>query len=501
MTFFDLLHKVSWTDVKPYIERHLSECHEMKLSDFERFYDQLRESAPDRWIRPGTFRFYLDIDCLYYREWADIAHDTIDCHGRYVANHAFGLPWEISLATRVEQFGGLYLSDKEWAAYCLWKMSEEKIEREVPLQMWGFFRKRHKPRFLNVGRFRLNYKIKHLSKRLAPPCPPMESDKAKIRKRLRRIEAKILRITGKDMERLSFERISRGKIKRVGDLISKRKALLDQMFAATQEEVERMERVNSLLLDLTGQMYSRSAELYRKILTSTYDRTFDDDVVIDSSLRYNCDDADSVLPMTNDRYYGSDFLRMLQIIDRLYACGADGFESPEIEKIVCGDIDLKEEPLGCDTKFVDDLNDGTTWAEASLDQPAFRHICICYAVHDICTHKYYSIPDLLRMNDFWCEVKITHQHIVEQDGRRWQWWRYCSFEEFRDKFRAEAEHRPDTWRIGQYIVNRTEQIFPEAVRSLAEFQSPEVAAKDCFNNDEKIDAYLRCLFDRLRAKQ
>ena len=502
MTFFDLLHKIEWVDVKPHIERHLTECHGMKLSDYERLYDRLRKSAPARWIRPGTFRFYLNIDCLFYHDWEDISHDTIDGFGHYVANHAFGLPWEIALATRVEQLGYLHLSDTEWAAYCLWEISREKIEREVPRSMRYFLQGRHKPHFLNFGQFHINYKIKRLCKRLASPCPPMESDKARLRKRLRRIEATILRITGKDMDQLVSKRISEKKRERIGNLIGERKVLLDRMFAATPAEVERMERVNSLLLDLTGQMYRRSAELYRKVLTSTCDRTFDDDVLINSSLRYNCNDEESVLSMTNDRYYGSDFFRMLNIIDWLYSCGTEGFRLPEIEAIWGKTVDLKDNPSKSDAEldFVDNFNDGTTWAEASLDHPALRHICICHAVHDICTHKDYSIPDLLRMNDFWCEVKITHQHIVEQDGRRWQWWMHCPFEEFRDKFRAEAEHRPDTWRLGQYIVNRTKQIFPEAVRALVEFQSSAWEANNCFNDDEKVDAYLRRLYDTLQKR-
>ena len=57
------------------------------------------------------------------------------------------------------------------------------------------------------------------------------------------------------------------------------------MFAATPEEVERMEQVNTLLLQLTQQMYRRSAELYRKVLGATYDKTFDDDVEVEGSLK------------------------------------------------------------------------------------------------------------------------------------------------------------------------------------------------------------------------
>lgn len=100
--------------------------------------------------------------------------------------------------------------------------------------------------------------------------------------------------------------------------------------------------------------------------------------------------------------------------------------------------DMTDEELG----FKDCLNDGMTWAEGCLCRPEMNHICICHAVHDLCTHKEYSIPDLLRMNDFWCEVGITHQHIVAQDGARMGWWENYSYDEFAKKLRIEAEYIP-----------------------------------------------------------
>lgn len=52
----------------------------------------------------------------------------------------------LTLATRIEQSGDLHLSDAEWAAYCLWEMSREKIEQEIPLSM-HCFRNKNKPHF------------------------------------------------------------------------------------------------------------------------------------------------------------------------------------------------------------------------------------------------------------------------------------------------------------------------------------------------------------------
>ena len=77
MTLCDLLHKVTWEEVRPYIEQHLAECPGMKLSDYERMFERLRRMAPERWVVPGLFRFYISPDTPYSREWKDIAHDTI----------------------------------------------------------------------------------------------------------------------------------------------------------------------------------------------------------------------------------------------------------------------------------------------------------------------------------------------------------------------------------------------------------------------------------------
>jgi len=165
--------------------------------------------------------------------------------------------------------------------------------------------------------------------------------------------------------------------------------------------------------------------------------------------------------------------------------------------------------------LTDDLNDGTTWYESV--QPAadkLSHICICHAIHDLSDHKPYSIPDILRMNDFWVEVTVKHQHIVEQDGSRLNWWERCSFEEFRDKFVREAEqnHAPQI-RLGQEIYNRTQLYFKDYFDSLTE-DMPNVEKhkdlfsdkvylhwrpqKDCFYIDENIDDYLREVYEFVR---
>ena len=336
-----------------------------------------------------------------------------------------------------------------------------------------------------------------------------------LREQVQKIEEKILAITGKNVEfNMEWTRSQR-KCEQVERLIWKRKHLLDKMFVATPEEVVRMEQVNNRLYDLTQKMYARTESLYRKIATTTYNPEFDDVVEIEGSLRFYTTGYDSVLPMANDDYYNSNFYEMFSVIEWLYVC--DVLTLVEIERCRCfvSPLDYCPEMSSKELGLTDKLNDGTTWYESV--QPAadkLSHLCICHAVHDLSFHKPYSIPDILRMNDFCVEVKVSHQHWEEQDGCGWKWWERCSFEEFRDKFVREAEqNRAPQIRLGQEIANRTRLYFHDYLEDLSadmpsveqwtEPLSDEVhyrwrPQKDCFYLDENIDDYLRELYEFVR---
>lgn len=316
-----------------------------------------------------------------------------------------------------------------------------------------------------------------------------------LRRKLWNVERRILKITGKEPDRASW-RYSQKRVEQVCELISDRYYLLNQLFIATPAEVERMEQVNARLYDLTQKMYRRSAELYRQILTRSRNEDFDDDIVVEGTLKFSRNDRSSVLELENDAYYGSDFYRMFSVIDWLFGNEYSDFKFGIEEIESCGkNLDRSDTPDSTDKElgFDDWSDDGTTWADGWLHHPALDNICICHAVHDVCTHKPYSIPDVLRMNDFWCEVTVRYQHIVEQDGSRMGWWEHCSFEQFRDKFYKEAVHRPSELRFGQFIFNRTVAIFPgeaEALRS---------GTHDCFHDDAKTDDFLEAIYDKLQA--
>ena len=347
-------------------------------------------------------------------------------------------------------------------------------------------------------------------------CTTMTKDKYyRLREQVQKIEEKILAITGDNVEYNMEWTRSQRKREQVERLIWKRKHLLNKMFVATPEEVVRMEQVNNRLYDLTQKMYARTEAIFRKVMTATYDPESDDDVEIEGTLKFSPNGYSSVLPMANDDYYGSNFYEMLCIIGWLYTC--DVLDLEEIEQCRCYlyPSDYRPEMSSKELGLTDDLNDGTTWYEPV--QPAadkLSHICICHAIHDLNDHKPYSIPDILRMNDFWVEVTVKHQLIVEQDGSRLHWWEHCSFDEFRDKFVREAkQNRAPQIRLGQEIYNRTQLYFKDYFDSLTE-DMPNVEThkdlfsdkvylhwrpqKDCFYIDENIDDYLREVYEFVR---
>ena len=184
--------------------------------------------------------------------------------------------------------------------------------------------------------------------------------------------------------------------------------MMDTLFHVhcSDEEVQRFTDVNKQLYDLTERMYERT-RMVNELIRSMPVHEKDDDIKVEAKLRFWEDGEPSVLKIEDDAYYGSDFTRMiilLSIIDSDYKC------YDEIEQIYVNSQIVEGRVISEDN--IDNyLDDGTTWAEAWLRHPKLDHLVICHAAHDICTHKHYSIPDLLRMNMFEMSVNIKIQQF------------------------------------------------------------------------------------------
>ena len=184
----------------------------------------------------------------------------------------------------------------------------------------------------------------------------------------------------------------------VKELLSDRHFILGKMFRlhVTEQEVTRFRDVNDHLSELTRKMFSEHVKLLDSLKGNPVLSVVSwDDVIVESKL--DVEERTEVLHYDADDDYGSNFAQMIEALAwtedlEIYSCNTILGEKPE----------------------PDCLDDGCSWAEGCLDVPQFDSIGVCYAVHDLCTHKNYSVPDLLRIRSYSLQNIITGnwKHIV-----------------------------------------------------------------------------------------
>ena len=208
------------------------------------------------------------------------------------------------------------------------------------------------------------------------------------------VEDKILRIIMSSQGWMMIKELEN----EVDDLLSERHFILGKMFRlhVTEQEVTRFREVNDHLLELTRNMFSEHAKLLESLKGNPVMSVGSwDDVVLESKL--DVDEDAEVLRYDDDDDYGSDFTQMIDAIAwtedlEIRSCYTTLGDKPESDR----------------------LDDGSSWAEGCLDVPQFDGIGVCYAIHDLCTHKNYSVPDLLRIRSYsvFNTIKVERKHFV-----------------------------------------------------------------------------------------
>ena len=300
------------------------------------------------------------------------------------------------------------------------------------------------------------------------------------------IEKDIIGIAGDvlDYSLIIRKRLTPGQFEMLDALLDLRGWALNSLFDAhcSDEEVRRFTAINDKLYTMTESMYER-ARMVNDLIKTMPLHEKDDDVEVEAKLKFWEDGAPSVLEIEDDDFYGSDFTRMIvlrSIIDSDYR------SYDEIERVAIYPKLAEGKLISDDTEIKNDMDDGTTWAEAWLRHPKLDHLIVCHAVHDICTHKNYSIPDLLRMNTFEVSVDIKIQQIEDQDGARCFWIQNYTPEQAKAKILAEAQHRPSGMSLGDFVYRRCRVYYETMVDDVpAEF--------DCRGHDENVSPFLEFL--------
>lgn len=185
--------------------------------------------------------------------------------------------------------------------------------------------------------------------------------------------------------------------RKLATLFFKRQYILNRLFKETPEDLVRLQNVSNHLKFLSAKMFERVKSMKDKATLICDDPDFDDDYEIEGTLSFSFNGEDSVLILPDDDHYGSDFRFMLQALSQYY------YEKSRFDCIL--DIGPGSE----------NLDEKLNWNISPLN---FPDMDICYAAHCICDHHYYSIRDLIRMNDFWTEIKFIEQSITDQACNR-----------------------------------------------------------------------------------
>lgn len=222
-----------------------------------------------------------------------------------------------------------------------------------------------------------------------------------MKKRLQEIESRLIEIVGTDLEDFPYSDLDKSDKEKVKDLLSERCVILNSMFRPTEANIAHFRKVNDELYRLSAVLNERVKRLAAKKPMLLNSPEFDDDYELEGTLKFVFNDEDSVCKLPDDAEYGSNFPLMIKTLYEVY-------NDTPLDSIVTAN-----EHRGS-------LDDGESWNEPPfIRYPEFNDIIICYAVHDLTSHKYYSIPDLLRLNDFWSEVTFVAQSITNQSGEHY----------------------------------------------------------------------------------
>lgn len=241
------------------------------------------------------------------------------------------------------------------------------------------------------------------------------------RTKLREIEDKIKSIAGPPDHTgsvRSLVKLEPDTLETLDSLLNDRSHCLNCLFRGTDGEIARFKKLKDRLSSLTDLMYRKIAKMYRILLRNGLDGEFDDDCGVEGELTFCYNSTDSLLKFQGQEYYGSDFNYMINVIHEttylnkaLYpiADSHKWYRAEEHPEMSDKELGLNNDP------------DEIDWCEIKHISPCcewgwLQDIRICYATHNLCVLKPYSIPDALLLNDFWCEVKVTYQHITDLNG-------------------------------------------------------------------------------------
>lgn len=206
------------------------------------------------------------------------------------------------------------------------------------------------------------------------------------KERVKEIENEILAIANN----APYADLSEDKAAYLLTLLNDRKGFLDAMFVVTPEEFARVNEVNERLRELSHELRNQVAEAHEKAKRAFLGKEF----TVEATLKFVSKSDGAMIERPNDDYYGSDFTKIMRVVDML---NEQGFIHPDY--VDFDDSASLDKELGT-------LDDITTYEDWQPGAEAFKDLNICHALHSFNAYQPYSLADILRMNKFCVTVSV-----------------------------------------------------------------------------------------------
>ena len=211
--------------------------------------------------------------------------------------------------------------------------------------------------------------------------PLTKQEITQLRKRLQTCERRIIETSNWDTNYFYDGPLPSEQYDKMLELLRRRRKLLNWMCVYTENEIRRIEELDTFLTDTMRQMYSDLNNLHAGRSAMPNMKPYNDSTWIEARLSFCYNGIQPVLEMEEDAYYGSLLDKMLD------------FLSAEEANLSFRSAYKAHRDL------MSPLPDAITEEKHDL----------CSALLGLLGHPIYSVPDVLRMNSF--KIKL----IMEQE--------------------------------------------------------------------------------------
>lgn len=168
------------------------------------------------------------------------------------------------------------------------------------------------------------------------------------------------------------------------ELLRRRRKLLNWMCVYTENEIRRIEELDTILTNFMRQMYTDLNNLHAERIAMTDLEPYNYSTWLEARLSYHYDGMHTVLKMVEDAYYGSRFDNMLNL--------------------------LNDEEANLSYR-----SDFRAYRALTSQKPVVmkkKKHDLCPALLGLLNHPIYSVPDVLRMNSFKVKMVMEQERIL-----------------------------------------------------------------------------------------